>query len=147
MEKLLNVKNGFYVVIGLTGGAIGNYLGGMDNLLKALLFIMVADYITGLTVAVIFKKSTKTETGAAESKAGFIGIIKKCFVLTIIAVVAQVDTVLGTNGFFRNAALIGFMVNELLSIVENAGLMGINLPPAVTNAIDVLKKKSEENQK
>lgn len=146
MEKLLNVKNGFYVLVGIAGGVVGNMLGGLDQLLKALLFTMIADYLTGLSVALIFKNSTKTETGAAQSKAGFIGIIKKAFILVIVAVVYQVDIVLGVNGFFRNAALIGFMVNEVLSIVENAGLMGIKLPPAVTNAIDILKKKSEENQ-
>ena len=53
---------------------------------------------------------------------------------------------LSTSGFIRNAAIIGFMANECLSIVENAGLMGIKLPPVVTEAIDILKKKSESKE-
>ena len=121
-------------------------LGGKTPILTAFLIVMAVDYITGLVVALIFKNSPKTETGAAQSKAGFIGLIKKVFVLLIIVVINQVDIVLGAGGFIRNAAIIGFMANECLSIVENAGLMGIKLPPVVTESIDILKKKSESKE-
>lgn len=144
MDKLLNLKNSICMVAGIIGGGIASALGGADKLLTALIVCIGADYLTGLAVALIFKNSPKTETGAAESNAGFKGLVKKAFILLIIAVVYQVDTVLGSNGFLRNAAIIGFMSNECISLIENAGLMGINLPPAVTNAIDILKKKSEE---
>lgn len=145
MDKLISVKNSVVVAFSAFGCLIGNALGGKTSILIALLIIMAADYITGLTVALVFKNSPKTETGGAQSKAGLVGFIKKFFILIIIVVINQVDIVLGSNGLFRNAAIIGFMANECLSIVENAGLMGIKLPPALINAIDILKKKSESN--
>jgi len=146
MDKTNLIKGGFYTIAGAIGGCFGNMLGGFDKVLIALLFCMAADYITGLIVAIVFNSSTKTETGGAQSKAGFVGLVKKIFILILIVVINQIDIVLGTNGFFRNAAIIGFMANEALSLVENAGLMGIKLPGAVTNAVDVLKKKSESKE-
>lgn len=148
MEKLINIKSSVFVGLGAIGGLIASALGGKTPILIAFLIVMAIDYVTGLVVALIFKNSPKTETGAAESKAGFIGLVKKTFILLIIVMVNQVDVVLGAGGFIRNASIIGFMVNECLSIVENAGLMGVKLPSVVTEAIDILKKKSEskENQ-
>ena len=148
MERLLNIKSSVFIAFGAIGGLIGSALGGSNPILTAFLIAMAVDYVTGFIVALIFKNSPKTETGAAQSKAGFIGLIKKAFILLIIVVVNQVDIVLSASGFIRNAAIIGFMANECLSIVENAGLMGIKLPPVVTESIDILKKKSEskENQ-
>lgn len=144
MDKLLDIKNSICMVAGIIGGSISSALGGAGNLLTALYVCIAVDYATGLAVATIFKNSPKTESGGAESNVGFKGIVKKAFILLIIAVVYQVDIVLGANGFLRNAAIIGFMSNECISLIENTGLMGIKLPPAVTNAIDILKKKSEE---
>jgi toxin secretion/phage lysis holin len=146
MEKLLNVKNSLCLAIGTIGGVAASALGGADKLLRALVICVVADYLTGLIVAVIFKNSPKTETGAAESNAGFKGLVKKAFIFTILLVINQVDIVLGSGGFLRNATIIGFITNECISLIENAGLMGLKLPPAVTNAIDILKKKSEEKK-
>jgi len=144
MEK---VKNLIIAVSAAIGGLFSNYLGGFDNMLKALLFIMIADYITGLLVALVFKNSPKTETGAASSQAGYKGLIKKLVMILLIAVMVQVDIVLKTNSFFREAAIWGFLANEFMSIVENIGLMGfMNLPGVFNNALDVLKKKSEVNK-
>lgn len=143
MEKLINIKNAFFIALGLVGGVLADALGGKTPILIAFLAIMASDYATGVIVAIVFKNSPKTETGAAQSKAGFIGLLKKVYILIIIMVINQVDIVLGANGFIRNSVIIGFIANELLSIVENTGLMGINLPPAFINAVDILKKKSE----
>lgn len=59
-----------------------------------------------------------------------------------LLVATRLDLVTGTN-FIRDAVVIAFIANETISIVENAGLMGINIPPAITSAIEVLKKKSD----
>ncbi|ADL52138.1 phage holin family protein [Clostridium cellulovorans] len=146
MDKFINIKTGLFAVVAVFGGMFSDVLGGFDKILMALLICMIADYITGLIVALVFKNSTKTETGAAQSKAGFIGIVKKIFVLILIVVINQIDIVTNTNGFLRDAAIMGFIANEVLSLIENAGLMGIKLPEAVTNAIDVLKNKSESRE-
>ena len=146
MEKATIIKTGFYGAVGILGGMFGNLFGGLDKIFYALLICSIIDFLSGGAVAVVFKNSPKTETGAAQSQAGFKGLVKKVFIYLIIVVVVQIDSVIGSNGFLRNAVIIGFMVNEVLSIIENAGLMGIKMPDAVTNAVDVLKKKSEQQE-
>ena len=144
MEKIKNIIFWGSAVI---GGLLSEYLGGLDVMLKALLLFMVVDYITGLIVAVVFKSSTKTETGAASSKASFKGLVKKAVMILLIAVMVQADLVLGTNNFFREATIWGFLANELMSLIENVGLMGFTkLPISLTNALDVLNKKVEGNK-
>ncbi|EKQ51382.1 MULTISPECIES: phage holin family protein [unclassified Clostridium] len=146
MEKANVIKGGFYGTVCIAGGVLGNLFGGWDKLIYALIICSIIDYFTGGAVAVIFKNSPKTPTGGAESKAGFIGLVKKISIYLMIIVVVQIDIVVNSNGFLRNAAIIGFMTNEVLSIVENLGLMGIKMPEAVTNAVDILKRKSEEKE-
>ena len=146
MDKLISIKNSICIGIGLVGGVIASALGGADKLLVALIICVGIDYFSGLVVALIFKNSPKTETGGAQSNAGFKGLIKKAFIFLIIVVVNQVDIILGAGGFMRNAAIIGFVSNECISLIENVGLMGMKLPPAVTDAIDILKKKSESKE-
>lgn len=145
-EKANAIKSAFYGLICIGGGFIGKLLGGCDSLIYALFICSIVDYFSGVAVAVIFKNSPKTETGAAKSNVGFKGLVKKIFIYLMIIVVVQIDIVVNSNGFLRNAAILGFMANEVLSIVENFGLMGIKMPDAVTNAIDVLKLKSQEKK-
>ena len=56
---------------GAVGSLIAGLLGGWDSSLQTLLIFMAIDYITGLIVAGVFHKSKKTESGALESRAGF----------------------------------------------------------------------------
>ncbi|MCI6496467.1 MAG: phage holin family protein, partial [Anaeromassilibacillus sp.] len=96
----------------------------------------------GLLVAAVFHNSPKTDTGTLESRAGWKGLCRKGVTLLIVLVACRLDIVAGTN-FLRDTAVIGFIVNETLSIIENAGLMGIPIPKAITNVIDTLKNKVE----
>jgi toxin secretion/phage lysis holin len=98
--------------------------------------------VTGLVVAGVFKKSPKTANGALESKAGWKGLCRKGMTLLIVLVAAQLEKVTGTD-IIRNAVIIGYVANEGLSIIENAGLMGLPIPGIIKNAIDILKKKTE----
>ena len=107
---------------------------------------MAIDYITGLVVAGVFHASPKTKTGALESKAGWKGLIRKGETLLIVLVACQLDAVIG-GSFVRDAAIIGFSANEAISIVENAGLMGLPIPAAITKAIDILKQRAETPEK
>ena len=132
----------FYTVIGAIGGIMSYLLGGWSAGMQALVLAMVVDYTSGLLVAAVFKNSTKTESGGLESKAGMKGLCRKAMILFIVMLMHMVDVMLGVH-FVRDAVITGFLANELVSIVENAGLMGLPLPQAVTNAIDVLKKKEE----
>ena len=65
--------------------------------------------------------------------------------LVFVLVSYRLDLIIGTN-YIRDAVIIAFLANELISLVENAGLMGIKLPPAITKAIDILQKKSESEE-
>ena len=113
--------------------------------LQILVIFMAVDYITGLVVAGVFKKSTKTQNGALESNAGFKGLCKKGMILLYVLVADQVDRFTGTE-LVRNAVVIGFAANEAISILENGGLMGVKYPKVLKDAIDLLKPK-EENSK
>jgi len=105
---------------------------------------MAIDYITGLLVAGVFKRSTKTESGALESKAGFRGLCKKGVTLLIILVAVRLDIMLNLKDFIRNAVVIAFCVNEAISIIENSGLMGVPIPQIITQAIELLRKKGSK---
>jgi toxin secretion/phage lysis holin len=128
-------------IIGVIGSAVAAVFGGWDAGLSTLIMFMVVDYISGLAVAGVFKKSTKTENGALESKAGWKGLCKKFMTLVFVLIAYRLDIMAGTN-YIRDAVIIAFITNELISIVENAGLMGIPIPDVITNAIEVLQKKS-----
>lgn len=136
------MKEFICTVIGIVGSIIASFFGGWDSALTTLILFMGVDYVTGLIVAGVFKSSTKTESGALESKAGWKGLCRKCVTLVFVMVAYRLDLVIGT-AYIRTAVIIAFIANELISLVENAGLMGIPLPTIITKAIDVLQKKSE----
>jgi len=129
--------------IGIVGGFIFSAFGGWDAGLHALFTFMAIDYISGWVVAAVFKKNDKTDSGALSSNKGFMGLLKKGMQLLIVLVGYELDLVIGTN-FIRNGVIIAFISNELVSIMENAGLMGIPLPPVIHKAIDILTKHSEK---
>lgn len=107
---------------------------------------MAVDYITGLIVAGVFHASPKTKTGTLESRAGWKGLCRKGMSLLIVLVACRLDAVMGSS-FVRDAVVIGFIANETLSIIENAGLMGVPIPKVLARAVDILKQRSEEEQK
>lgn len=137
------MKDGICAAIGAAGGAIAAAFGGWDDALITLVIFMSIDYISGLIVAGVFHKSNKTETGTLESRAGFKGLCRKVATLFFVLIGYRLDLAIGVD-YIRNAVIIGFMANELISIVENAGLMGLPLPPVIKKAIDVLTTKAEQ---
>ena len=135
-------KNMLCSAIGIIGAAIAEFLGGWDSAVITLIIFMSVDYISGLVVAGVFKASPKSENGGLESKAGFKGLCRKCMTLIFVMIAHRLDLMLGTD-YLRNAVIIGFCANELVSILENAGTMGLPLPEPIINAVDVLKSKKE----
>ena len=136
----------FYTVIGVLGSGLAALFGGWDTAIIALVVAMSVDYITGLLVAGVFHNSGKTENGALESMAGFKGLCRKGAILLVVLVACQLDLIIGSN-FIRDAAVISFVANEVISIVENVGLMGIEVPAPLVNAIEILRKKAESDKK
>ena len=129
-------------IIGFAGSVIASFFGGWDAGIATLLIFMVLDYVSGLIVAAVFKNSPKTDTGSLESKAGWKGLCRKCMTLIFVLVAYRLDLVIGTK-YIRDTVIIAFIANETISLVENAGLMGVPLPAVITKAIDILQKKTE----
>jgi len=143
--EILAAKTGIFGAIGAIGAVIASFFGGWDAGLVTLVIFMTIDYLTGLIVAGVFKNSNKTENGALESKAGWKGLCRKGATLAIVLVAYRLDLLIGSN-YIRDAVIIGFCLNELISMIENAGLMGIDLPPVLIKAIDVLKNNNIQDQ-
>jgi toxin secretion/phage lysis holin len=136
------MRQPFCTFAGVVGSIIASLFGGWDTGIATLILFMGIDFFSGLAVAGIFKNSSKTETGALESRAGWKGLCRKSMTLLFVLIAHRLDLSIGTS-YIRDTVVIGFMANELLSIVENAGLMGIPLPAVLTKAIDILNQKSE----
>lgn len=132
-------------LLGCAGSVIASLFGGWDAALVTLLIFMGVDYVTGLIVAGVFHTSEKTENGTLESRAGWKGLCRKGVTLLVVLVACRLDLMMGSN-FIRDAVVIAFVVNETISIIENAGLMGIPIPAVITKAIEVLKKKAESEE-
>lgn len=140
MEKINGFKLWLLSVFGVIGGFISEMLGGWDMALETLVLFMAADYISGIVVAGVFKKSKKSDNGALQSHAGFKGLCKKGMVILIVLIAYRLDLMAGST-IIRTSAIIGFIVNEGLSIAENAGLMGVKFPDVVSQGIDILNKR------
>ena len=130
--------------LGAVGGWISWLLGGWDSAVVTLLIFMAIDYISGLAVAGVFHASRKTDSGALESRAGWKGLCKKAMTLLFVLIAHRLDMVIGTT-YIRDAVVIAFVANELISITENAGLMGVPLPAVIERSIDLLQKKVDDN--
>lgn len=137
------MKQVICTVIGAVGSGIAALFGGWDTGLVSLLIFMGLDYISGLVVAGVFHKSNKTNTGSLESKTCWKGLCRKCMTLVFVLVSYRLDLIIGTN-YIRDAVIIAFIANELISLVENAGLMGVPLPAVITKAIDILQKNQKK---
>lgn len=134
------MKNTICTAIGIVGSFIASLFGGWTASLTTLLIFMGIDYLSGMILAGVFHQSPKTATGTLESRTGFKGLIRKGMILLFVWIGYRLDLTVGTT-YIKDAVCIAFIANELLSIVENAGLMGIPIPAVITNAIDILKKK------
>ena len=128
--------------VGIIGSLVTSMFGGWSEAMTTLFIFMILDYITGLVVAGVFHKSPKSENGALESKAGWKGLCRKGMILLFVLVGHRLDLVIGAS-YIKDAVCIAFIVNELISLIENAALMGVPIPQIITKAIDLLQKAEE----
>lgn len=129
----------FRPVVAAVGAALSYLFGGWNALLGVLLAFVVADYVTGVMAAAV--------DGRLNSAVGMRGIAKKVLIFLIVALAHLADTVLGDNSMIRDAAIFWYLANELLSIVENAGRIGVPIPPAISRAVEILRGKGEAEVK
>ena len=139
------IKNIILLLFSAIGSFIAEHLGGFDALMKALLMFMLVDYITGLAVAFIFHKSTKTKNGGASSLVGFKGIVKKICMLMLVGLAVELDKIIGVD-YTRTLAILFFIGNEGLSVLENMGLMGVPYPAFMHKALEAMKEKGDKGE-
>lgn len=137
------MKDIFVTVTGVIGGFVSYLFGGWSSAMTTLCIFMAIDYLSGLVVAGVFKGSKKTDSGALSSKVGFKGLFKKLMVLMFVLISSRLDMTLGTT-IIRDGVCIAFIANELISIIENAGLMGVPIPKPIKKALDLLQSKVDD---
>ena len=143
---MVNIKNITLAAMSFAGGAIAHALGGWDVLIKCLIVFIVTDYVTGLTVAFVFKKSHKTKGGGASSEVCFRGIVKKICILVLVGVGVCLDNIMKTS-YIRFVTIMFFIGNEGLSILENMQLMGVPIPAFIGQTLEILREKSDKGEK
>ena len=126
-------------VLSAVGGYIVILLGGVDDQLTALIVLMALDFLSGFLCACI-GKSTKSENGFLSSRAAGAGVVKKAAYLICVIVDVLLEQVTRLS-FVREVVIISFVITETLSVLENCKALGIRIPPAIYNAIDLLKAK------
>ena len=137
MNKVWNVLSAIFGVIGLW---LGLFIGPVNGLLIALIVFVITDYVTGLASAIVRKELS--------SSVGFKGLARKILIFLIVGIANVLDVyVLGANAVLRTAVIFFYIANEGLSIIENAGEIGLPIPKKLKEVLAQLRKKSGEEDK
>lgn len=122
---------------------INALLGGWTEDLATLLIFMGIDFVMGLMIALIWKRSGKSESGAINSISAWKGLCRKGCSLLVIMVAYRLDMTLEVN-YIKTAVIIAFIVNEGISIVENYGIMGGPMPNVLKKALELLQEEADK---
>ena len=125
------------MAIAAVGGWLGYFVGGVDGLMTALLVLMVMDYVTGIMCAVIDRELS--------SSVGFRGIFKKVLILMLVGVAHIVDLhVVQSGEALRSAVICFYLSNEGVSVLENAGHLGLPIPEKLKAILAQLHDRIED---
>ncbi|MST51615.1 phage holin family protein [Hornefia butyriciproducens] len=117
------------------GGWIGYYLGGCDGLLYALIAFVTVDYLTGVMCAIADKKLS--------SNVGFKGICRKVLIFLLVGIANIIDVqVIGQVGILRTAVIFFYLSNEGVSLLENAGHLGLPIPEQLKTVLEQLHDRA-----
>jgi len=131
------IWNWIQLALSAVGGALGWFFGGMDGLIYALLVFVIADYITGVMCAIADKNLS--------SEVGFKGICKKVLIFVMVGIGHIMDTYLIGNGeVLRTAVIFFYCSNEGVSMLENAGHLGLPIPAKLKDILVQLHSRSED---
>ena len=128
-------------------GAVGSFiinalLGGWTEDLLTLIILMGVDFVMGLLIAAVWKKSGKSDSGALNSISAWKGLIRKGCSLLVVMVAYRLDVTLEV-AYIKTAVIMAFIANEGISIVENYGIMGGPMPKVLKHALEVLQEKAD----
>lgn len=130
-EFITSIK--FYIAV--IGGIIAGWFGGCDMILKALICFVCVDYLTGTVRAIKERK--------LNSRTGFIGLLKKALIFTVVLLAHTLDEVTGA-GALRSMAVMFYISNEGISIIENLSKIGVPFPPKIKEVLEQIKKDDED---
>jgi toxin secretion/phage lysis holin len=134
MKEFWNVVQLAFAAI---GGWLGWFLGGADGFLYALIAFVVIDYITGVMCAIVDHKLS--------SEVGFKGICKKVLIFMMVGIGNIIDVqVLGQAGVLRTAVIFFYLSNEGVSMLENAGHLGLPIPAKLKEVLEQLHDRTEK---
>lgn len=140
-----HIKNIILAALSVLIAFVTKELGGCDAAMKALIALMVADYLTGVLIAAFWKCSSKSKSGTLNSRAGFKGLCRKGIMLLLVWIGVLLDNVMGST-YIRMTVILFFIGNEGLSLLENVGLMGVPYPEALKRALESLQEKEEKKR-
>ena len=121
------------------GGWLGYFLGGCDGPLYALLIFVILDFITGTALAVVKKELS--------SEVGFLGIFRKVLIFMLVGVGHVLDThIIGTGSVLRTAVIFFYLSNEGISILENAGHLGLPIPEKLKAVLEQLNDDDDDEE-
>ena len=119
------------------GAGLGYFLGGCDGFLYALIAFVVIDYITGVMCAIVDKKLS--------SSVGFKGIFRKILIFVMVGIGHTLDAqILGGGDVLRTAVIFFYCANEGLSLVENAGHLGLPIPEKLKSVLAQLHNRAAD---
>ena len=131
--------NMIQLVFTAMGGWLGYFLGGCDGLLIALVLFAVVDYLTGIMCAVADQKLS--------SQVGFKGICRKVLIFLLVGIANIIDVqVIGTGSVIRTAVIFFYLSNEGVSILENAGHLGLPIPEKLKAVLEQLHDRAENEK-
>lgn len=129
--------NGIQLVFAVIGGWLGWFLGECDGLMYALIAFVIADYVTGVMCAVLDKQLS--------SEVGFKGICRKVLIFVLVGMANILDMhVIGTGCIVRTAVLFFYISNEGVSVLENAGHLGLPVPAKLLDVLEQLHEDAEQ---
>lgn len=135
-------------ILGWIGANLSLIFGEWTESMTTLAIMMGIDYIMGIMIASVFKKSEKSKNGGINSRSAWMGICKKVGTLLLVAVAYRIDVSMKTS-FLKDGVCVAFITSEGISIIENARVMGLPIPEILVNALDGLKggKKDGKDNK
>ena len=141
----------FTELLAAIGGAIASFFTGLPAIIWVLIAVMTIDYMTGILCG-LMGKSPNTENGGVSSKMAFRGLMKKMLIILVVLLAALLDKAvsMGTGAAFEavaGATCLWFIASEGFSIIENAAAMGIPIPGVLKQALEIMRKKGEPEQK
>ena len=133
------VWNTIQLIFSAVGGWLGYFLGGCDGLLYALIAFVVIDYVTGVMCAIINRELS--------SAVGFKGIFRKVLIFLLVGIANIIDVqVIGTGAVLRTAVIFFYISNEGVSLLENAGHLGLPIPEKIKTVLEQLHDRAENGK-